>query len=152
MAVTVTVRGANLSGLNAYRNRIRGSVDDVEIRIGVFGPRADLMSYIEYGTENIPAAAPLRKTVSQKQGEWTRELGAAMRGRVFETNRWGAALGQAASADVQLAFEEGLTPRLKEATVKRKQRLGYSAHAAKRGILTGETQQAITYNVVRHGS
>lgn len=96
-------------------------------------------------TYDIPARAPFRKTIEKKKADWAKEAGvylAASSGHV-DIRAALTQVGDAMAMDIQQAFKDGLEPALKEATIKRKTKMGYGAHADKPVMLTGTAQHSI---------
>lgn len=99
----------------------------------------------EFGTEHIPARAPMRSTLAKRKGEWARTLIALLKANPGKFRDMFNAMGMQMAKDIQQSFEDGLKPPLKEETVKRKIALGYGSHAQKAVMLTGETQKSIEH-------
>jgi hypothetical protein len=168
MAVSVQVVGREQL-LEKIRSRLKRFMKDgQELNVGILGGStyvdgplagelvAPVLAYHEFGTKRIPARAPLRSTLEKKKHDWVGLLAALLQAYAGRADRAVVenaltALGEKAAKDIQRAFEEGLPPPLKAATVKRKEKMGYPAHAQKAVMLTGSTQQAISYEITRAG-
>lgn len=102
----------------------------------------------EFGTQDIPARAPIRTTAEKKKNDWAKELAGYLREYAQgESLNIPAALveaGDGFATDIQDAFADGLSPALKPATVARKIKMGYGAYATTPVVLTGQAQRSIT--------
>ncbi|MDL2315506.1 hypothetical protein LJC59_00285 [Desulfovibrio sp. OttesenSCG-928-A18] len=158
MSVTVTIDGGSLSRL---KGRLKELLKDPSpgVKIGVMegttyseGPLAGESVAVnlarhEFGTEDIPARAPLRRTVEAQKRDWAKAGASYLSDFASSGKDIRVALiqvGEVAAMDIQQAFEDGLSPPLQEATIRRKEKMGYAAHASKPVILTGQSQRAIT--------
>lgn len=95
-------------------------------------------------TITLPARAPMRSTVAKKKKEWVKAAVAYLKARPGDIEGMFKMLGELAAKDIQQAFEDGLEPPLQPATIKRKEKMGYAAHASTPVMLTGATQQSIS--------
>ena len=163
MGVKVTVRGGELKGLRKYLAHLLenpkpgvkvGVLDGAAYSDGPLAgePVAQNLARHEFGTESIPARAPFRSTLEKKKGEWSKGtadyLKAASGSGKMNIRAALTQMGDAAAMDIQQSFEDGLEPELKEATIRRKEKMGYGTHAAKPVMLTGQSQKAITSEYV----
>lgn len=96
-------------------------------------------------TITIPARAPLRSTLAEKKADWVKEFVDTIKASRGNIKHAFNGVGQSMAKDIQQSFEDGLEPPLKEETVKRKKKMGYTAHASKPVMLTGETQKSIEH-------
>lgn len=99
----------------------------------------------EFGTEHIPARAPMRSTLAKNKSKWIKDLIDILKANPGKIKVAFNAVGMQAAKNIQDSFEDGLAPPLKEETVKRKIAMGYAAHAQKAVMLTGETQKSIEH-------
>lgn len=102
----------------------------------------------EFGDEHTPARSPFRSTLERKKGEWVRAMVGILKANPGKIEMALNAVGMQAAKDIQQSFEDGLEPQLKPETVKRKQEMGYAAHADKPVMLTGEAQKSIEHEYV----
>lgn len=154
MAVSVSV-----SGGKAWKKALTPYVDNENAGVAVgalegatyaMGPLAgelvaENLARHEFGTDHIQARAPMRSTLEKKKGEWAKTLIALLKANPGKIRDMFNAMGMQMAKDIQQSFEDGLEPPLKEETVKRKERMGYGAHADKPVMLTGETQKSIEH-------
>lgn len=162
---TITIKGGDLPGLKKYLKTLAAGAKG-GVKVGVLngatyseGPLAgefvaQNLARHEFGTEHIPARSPFRSTIAEKQKQWA-ELAAVYLSRSAGEIGLKAALtqvGDMMAMDIQAAFETGLLPALKDATVTLKTKMGYGAHASTPVMLTGTAQRSITSEYVDHNS
>lgn len=98
----------------------------------------------EFGNERVPERSFLRSTV-KKNGEKYAQLAAKISKKIVDgesAERAMQYLGDVIAADVKETLIRGVSPPLKDATVKQKKRAGY-ARPATPVYATGETYEAI---------
>lgn len=159
--ITVTIKGGGLPRIKKYLEALAAGAKG-GVKVGVLngatyseGPLAgelvaQNLARHEFGTVHIPARAPFRSTIAEKQKQWA-ELAADYLSRSAGEVDPRAALtqvGDMMAMDIQAAFETGLSPTLKGATVRHKTKMGYSAHASTPVMLTGTAQRSITSEYV----
>lgn len=176
MAVSVKVSGGKAwkKALNPYVENenpgvVVGALEGATYAMGPLAGElvAANLARHEFGTEHIPARAPMRSTLAKMKGEWVKTLIALLKANPGKIQDMFNATGMRMAKDIQQSFEDGLEPPLKEETVERKRTMGkdgkklgkvkrgkrkgeqktgpYAVHADKPIMLTGETQKSIEY-------
>lgn len=112
-------------------------------------PMAQIGAAHEYGTATVPQRSFLRSTLAERKQEWRNAIFNALKGHAEKVESALDLAGQVAALDIQVKIEGGIEPALKDATIKRKTKLGYGGHAALPLVLTGEMLRSIAHQVVR---
>ncbi len=146
----VTVKGLDLKGL---KNHLKDLIGDKKpgVKVGImedttsadYGPIAPIAAIHEFGAPEagIKPRPFMRNTVENKKAEWTKQFSTYLKGAIGSVGVEPAftAVGQVIAADMQEYLESGeVQPGLAKSTVAEKIRLGYTEHASKPLIRTGD--------------
>ncbi len=146
----VTVKGLELKGL---KNHLKDLIGDKKpgVKVGImedatsadYGPIAPIAAIHEFGAPEagIPARPFMRNTVEDKKAEWISLATGYLKGAIDKRGVEQAftGVGQKMAEDMKDYLESGeITPALAKSTVAEKKRLGYTEHAEKPLIRTGD--------------
>ena len=107
---------------------------------------ATLAAIHEFGTENIPTRSFMRSTLAKEGANWKNAIVIHLQKRSRGVEEALTAAGELASKDIMLTIEGNISPGLKKATIRRKERRG-KAIPDLALVDTGAMQEAIGYEV-----